>query len=363
METQKLSFARQMSHDILLGHDILSEIVGRMSRLGLHKRCIVVTNETVARWYLQPLIAELRTRGFETHEAILPDGETHKTLETAQSLFPKFLEAGLDRKSPVIALGGGVVCDLAGFAASVYMRGLPLVLMPTSLLAMIDASLGGKNGVNLPEGKNLIGTFHQPALLGIDVSALRTLPLNQLSYGIVEAVKHGAIADAPYFKFIQKNCASIKARDLPLMQRLVRRSLHIKKTFVEADELDTTGSRASLNFGHTFGHAYEALGGYLRHHHGEAVGLGMLTALSVSRARGLLKEDYTESLTSLLKEFGLPVELPREYTPDAIANAILHDKKRQRDAIKLILPVSLGAVEKVLVPISDLKPLLESVMR
>lgn len=363
METQKLSFTRKSAHDILLGHDILPEIVGRMSRIGLHKRCIVVTNETVARWYLQPLIAELRTRGFEAIEAILPDGETYKTLETAQTLFPKFIEAGLDRKSPVIALGGGVICDLVGFAASVYMRGLPVILLPTSLLAMIDASLGGKNGLNLPQGKNLVGTFHQPTLIGIDVSALRTLPLTQLSYGLVEAVKHGAIADAAYYKFIQKNRSPIKARDLPLMQRLVRRSLHIKKSFVESDELDMTGSRAALNFGHTFGHAYELLGEYRRLHHGEAVGLGMLTALSVSRVRGLLKEDYAESLIDLLKEFGLPVELPREWTPDLIVNAMLCDKKRQKDAIKLILPVSLGTVEKLLVPISEMKHLLESIER
>ena len=363
METQKLSYTRSSTHDILLGHDILAEIVGRMSRLGLHKRCIVVTNETVARWYLQPLIAELRTRGFETSEAVLPDGESHKTLETAQSLFPKFLEAGLDRRSPVIALGGGVIGDVTGFAASVFMRGLPLVLLPTTLLAMIDASIGGKNAVNLPAGKNLVGTFHQPTLVGIDVSTLRTMPLTQVAYGLVEAIKHGAIADAAYYKFIRKNVSSIKARDLPLLQRLVRRSLHIKRSFIEDDELDLTGNRAFLNLGHTFGHAYELLGEFRRFHHGEAVALGMLTALSAARARGVLHEDYTESLTELLKEFGLPIALPREWTPDMIAGAMLRDKKRQKDAIKLILPVTLGKVEKAVVPVSEIKPLLESISR
>jgi len=363
MENQKLSFTRTSSHDILLGHDILAEIVGRMSRLGLHKRCMVVTNETVARWYLQPLIAELRTRGFEASETVLPDGETSKTIETVQTLFPKFIEAGLDRKSPIIALGGGVIGDLTGFAASVFMRGLPLVLLPTSLLAMIDASLGGKNAVNLAQGKNLVGTFNQPVMVGIDVSALRTLPLTQLSYGLVEAIKHGAIADAAYYKFIHKNRSAIKARDLPLLQRLVRRSLHIKRTFVEADELDLTGNRSLLNFGHTFGHAYELLGAYRRLHHGEAVALGMLTAIAVSRLRGLLKEDYSEGLIDLLKDFGLPVSVPREWTPEQIAEAIQHDKKRQKDSIRLILPVSLGKVENVLVPVSELRNILESITR
>lgn len=305
------------------------------------KHCAIVTNETVAKWYLQPLVAELRSKGIQTCEIVLPDGEKYKTLESVTRILNHLCEKQLDRNTPLIAVGGGVICDLGGFAASIFKRGLPLILMPTSLLAMVDASIGGKNGVNLPGGKNLAGSFYQPTLTAIDVSVLRTLPLSQLAYGLVEAIKHGAIADSAYFRFIFKNVEAIKTRQITLLQRLIRRSIHIKKSFVAEDELDH-GIRAHLNFGHTFGHALEAAGSYIRLHHGEAVGLGMLMALKASRTIGKLEDDYSANLRQILEEFGLPTTIPGELDRKELLKSLSQDKKKTEDGYRFILPEGLG---------------------
>lgn len=343
METQKLVFSRSSNNEILLGTDIFKEIAAKVYRNRTAKKCVVVTNEVVAKWYLQPLLAELRSRGVKADEIIIPDGEKYKTSETAFSIIAKLCEFGMDRDCPIIALGGGVVGDLTGFVASIFKRGIPFFQIPTSLMAMVDACIGGKNGVNLEQGKNLVGSIYQPVFTAIDVSVLRTLPLTQLSYGMVEALKHGAVADAAYFRFILKNSEEIKSKQLNLLQRLIRRSIHIKKTIVLEDELDQ-GIRAQLNLGHTFGHALEAAGNYIRLHHGEAVGLGMLMALRASSVCGLLEEDYTEGLLQLLKDFNLPQKLPEELDKKEIINTICQDKKKDQDGYTFILPVKLGKV-------------------
>ena len=341
METQRLVFKRHSTNEIILGNDIVKETVSRLLRFRVARHCAIITNETIARWYLAPLASELRSRGFSVHEIIVPDGEKFKTFDTALDIIKSLSASGIDRDCPLIGLGGGVVCDLTGYVASIYKRGLPLVLVPTSLLAMVDASIGGKNGVNLEQGKNLAGTFYQPLLTAIDVAVLRTLPLNQLSYGLVEAVKHGAIADSAYFRFIFKHMSEIKSKQLPLMQRLIRRSIHIKKSFVATDELDTS-LRNHLNLGHTFGHALEGAGNFIRLHHGEAVGLGMLMALKASSAAGVLEEDYSESLKSILKECGLPTQIPGEMDKKEILNNLTQDKKKNQNSYQFVLPKSLG---------------------
>ena len=341
METQKLTYTRSTTNEVILGNDIFKDVAARVLRLRAAKRCAILTNETVARWYLQPLLAELRTRGMQASEIVLPDGEKFKNLDTISTILSKLCEDGLDRNCPLIALGGGVICDLGGFAASIFKRGLPLILMPTSMLAMVDASIGGKNGINLAGGKNLAGTFYQPVLTTIDVAVLRTLPLSQLAYGMVEAVKHGAIADSAYFRFIHKSIDTIKAKQISLLQRLIRRSIHIKKTFVAEDELDH-GIRAHLNLGHTFGHALEAAGNYIRLHHGEAVGLGMLMALKASRSIGKLEEDYSEDLNHILTEFGLPTKIPPELDKKSLLISLSQDKKKEQDGYRFILPQTLG---------------------
>jgi 3-dehydroquinate synthase len=341
MESQKLTFARTTSSEIILGADIFKEIAARLYRTRTARKCAIITNEVVAKWYLQPLLAELRTRGIKADEIVIPDGEKFKTFETAHDIINRLCELEIDRDCPIIGLGGGVVCDIAGFTASIFKRGVPLILMPTSLMAMVDASIGGKNGVNLEHGKNLVGSFYQPLLTAIDVSVLRTLPLTQLSYGLVEAIKHGAVADSAYFRFILKNSEEIKARQINLLQRLIRRSIHIKKSFVVEDELDQ-GARAQLNLGHTFGHALETAGSYIRLHHGEAVGLGMLMALRASSSSGLLEEDYSEALLQLLKDFNLPQKIPNELEKKEIINTLCQDKKKNQEGYTFILPVKLG---------------------
>lgn len=362
MESQKLVFSRTSNSEILLGKDLFKEIAARVYRLRTAKKCAVITNEIIAKWYLQPLLAELRTRGIKADEIVLPDGEKYKTPETAFSLVTRFCELDLSKDCPVIALGGGVIGDLCGFAASVYKRGIPFVQVPTSLLAMVDASVGGKNGVNLPLGKNLVGTFYQPVLTAIDVSVLRTLPLTQLSYGIIEAIKHGAIADSAYYRFISNYSADIKSKQINILQRLIRRSIHIKKSIVQEDELDQ-GIRNQLNLGHTFGHALETAGNYIRLHHGEAVGLGMLMALRASKSIGILEEDYSESLLHLLAEFSLPQKVPEELDKKEILNTITQDKKKNREGYTFILPLKLGKVVSHRVPVEKLEDFISDSMK
>lgn len=343
MEQQKLNFSRTSNSEIIIGSDILKDSVAKILRMRLSKKAVILTNEIVAKWYLQPLIAELKTRSIDAIEIIIPDGEKHKTIETATSIISQMATRGIDRDSILISLGGGVIGDIGGFVSSIYKRGIPHIYMPTTLLAMVDASVGGKTGLNIPEGKNLIGSFYQPNLVAIDLCTLRTLPLTQMSYGLVEAIKHGAVADSAYYKFIIKNTDAIKAKESNLLQRLVRRSIHIKKNIVMEDELDN-GKRAVLNFGHTFGHAYETVGEYMRLHHGEAVGLGMLTALRIAERTGDLKENYSDSLKTVLNEFNLPTNVPKELDKTKILNTIANDKKIKEGKNTLILPVKLGEV-------------------
>jgi 3-dehydroquinate synthase len=360
MEIQKLQFKRQSCSEILLGNDLVNKIASRINRIRTAKKTVIVTNEIVARWYLQPLLAELRTRGVQAQEIILSDGEKFKTKETAFSIIARLCELEMDRDCPIIALGGGVITDLTGFAASVYKRGIPLILLPTTLMAMVDASIGGKNGINLDTGKNLVGTIYQPVFTAIDVSYLQTLPLTQLSYGMAEVIKHGAISDSAYFRFILKNTEQIKSKQISLLQRLIRRSIHIKKSMVVEDELDQ-GKRRMLNFGHTLGHALEAAGGYVRLHHGEAVGLGMLMALKAASLLKVLEEDYSEALLQIFKEFNLPTKFPRELTKDNIINVICQDKKKNQEGYKFILPIRLGKVTEFCVKPEQIHNLLKKI--
>lgn len=341
METQRIEYSRSTMTEIIIGNGILKEFSARLSRLTSARRCAVITNETVAKWYLEPLKEELANKGFSAVEIIIPDGEKYKNFETVISLLSELSKNQIDRDCVILGLGGGVICDITGFAASIYKRGITLALVPTSLLAMVDASFGGKNGVNTSEGKNLAGTFYQPALTCVDVSFLLSLPLSQLSYGVVECIKHGLIGDSAYYKFLCNNISEIRARQLVILQRVVRRSVYIKKSFISKDELDK-GVRAHLNFGHTFGHALESAGGYIRLNHCEAVGLGMLMAIKTSALLGILKEDYSEQLKIVLRELELPISLPTEISVNSILAYIAQDKKRNEKGLAFVLPVSPG---------------------
>ena len=341
MENQRLEFTRHSKTDIFIGTELFSIIGAKFNLAGLPKNCVVITNETISNLWLEPLTKALKEKNIKVNPIVIPDGESNKNFETVQNIIDKLVEYELERDCPIIGLGGGVVCDIAGFTASIYKRGVPLVLIPTSLLAMVDASFGGKTAINTSTAKNLVGSFYQPVLTFMDVSLLETLPLSQLYYGLVEALKHGLIYDMAYFKFIIKNLEDIKAKKLPVLQRVIRRSVYIKKEFILEDELDNA-KRAHLNFGHTFGHALETAGNYVRYNHAEAVGLGMLMAIKAALNVEILKEDFSDQLKEVLTKLELPTEISTDIPVEKLIEIIKSDKKRNHDFIKFILPENPG---------------------
>jgi len=287
----------------------------------------IVTDDTVARLHLARFADALRARGRKVTAAVVPDGEGSKSLARAEELCESFAREGLDRRALVVALGGGVVGDLGGFVASIFLRGVAYVQVPTTLLAQVDSSVGGKTGVNLPAGKNLVGTFWQPRLVYADVTALATLSDRDRAAGLAEVIKHALIADAPLLALLEAQAARARAGDPELVAELVARSCAIKARVVGTDERETTGARALLNFGHTVGHALESASHAeakpLRH--GEAVGLGMLAAARVAAAEGGVALEGR--IRALLDAVGLPTDLDRRLSPGALARVAV-DKKR-----------------------------------
>ncbi|HVC01307.1 MAG TPA: 3-dehydroquinate synthase [Steroidobacteraceae bacterium] len=298
----------------------------------------VVSNLTVAPLYLPRLRAALTDR--RLGECILADGERHKTLATAAAVLDALVEQRFNRDTTVIALGGGVVGDIGGFAAACYQRGVACVQMPTTLLAQVDSSVGGKTGVNHPGGKNLIGAFHQPAAVIADTESLATLPQRELRAGLAEVVKYGCIADAALFDWLERSMPRLLARDPEALTHAIRRSCELKASVVARDERES-GLRAVLNFGHTFGHAIEAATGYQRYLHGEAVAIGMLIATDLSARLGLVDAPVLARLRALLGAAGLPLDAPR--IGAAKARQLLQmDKKVLRGAVRLVLLAAIG---------------------
>jgi 3-dehydroquinate synthase len=275
----------------------------------------------------------------------MPAGEVNKILDTVSSLYDGFLEAGLDRNGLVLALGGGVVGDVGGFAAATFMRGVSLVQVPTSLLAMVDSSVGGKTGVNVPRGKNLVGAFHQPRLVWMDVGTLRSLPSRQLSAGMAELIKHGAIRDAGFFEWLEASLEGVMALEPEFLIPALERSCAIKAEVVRRDERES-GLRMILNFGHTVGHAVEALKRYRGILHGEAVAIGMAFAAARSEALGLSPAGTRDRLVSLLVRAGLPTELP-DFPRRAYLQALRVDKKKRESRIRFVALRGIGRVEIV----------------
>jgi 3-dehydroquinate synthase len=276
--------------------------------------------------------------------AAVPAGEHSKSLAEAAKLYSQLAARAADRQTPVIAVGGGVVGDLAGFVAATYNRGLPLVMVPTTLLAMVDSSVGGKVGINLPEGKNLVGAFHQPAGVWIDTALLDTLPDREYRSGLAEAVKYGVILDAELFAWLEKNTDAVVRRDSAAVAHVVTRSCRLKADVVEQDEREETGLRMVLNYGHTFAHAFEVVGGYGAWRHGEAVAAGMVCASRLAERRGLIPADVTIRQAKLLARLGLPTERRPEWEPDALLSVMRRDKKNVGGRMRFILPTRLGHV-------------------
>jgi 3-dehydroquinate synthase len=309
------------------------------------RRALVVTDANVRPLAERYADALADSTGLGAELAEVPAGEGSKSLERAAELYDRLVDMRADRHTVVLAVGGGVVGDLAGFAAATYARGVPLVMVPTSLLAQVDSSVGGKVGINHPRAKNIIGAFHQPAGVWIDTDVLRTLPVRELRCGLAEVVKYGVILDADFFAFVEANAEAILALDPAATRRIVARSCELKAEVVSKDEREETGLRAVLNFGHTIGHAIEAVAGYGgAFQHGEAVAAGMVLECRLAERQGWIEADLTERLALLLGRLGLPADA-RGLDPDALLDAMTRDKKNRGGRVRFVLPRALGQVE------------------
>lgn len=312
---------------------------GRSCRRGL-----IVTDANVAAM-AKPYADALRASGIATTVAVVPPGEASKSLDQAAELYDRLIELRADRHFAIVALGGGVIGDLAGFVAATFVRGLPLVMVPTTLLAQVDSSVGGKVGVNHPRAKNIIGAFHQPAGVWIDVNMLHTLPLRELRCGLAEVVKYGVILDADFFGELEATADAILAGEPRSIRRVVARSCELKAQVVSRDEREETGLRAVLNFGHTVGHAIEAVAGYGGAYlHGEAVAVGMVAECRIAEGLGRIGPEVTGRVAALLERFGLPTSAPG-LDPDALLEAMTRDKKNRDGKVRFVLPRSIGSVE------------------
>nr|WP_307727337.1 bifunctional shikimate kinase/3-dehydroquinate synthase AroKB [Massilia litorea] len=347
----------ERSYPIAIGPGVLDDGALLARQVGGNKAAIV-TNTTVAPLYLDKVAAPLRAAGREVVEIILPDGEEHKNWQSLMLVFDALLANKCDRKTTLIALGGGVIGDLTGYAAASYMRGVPFVQIPTTLLSQVDSSVGGKTGINHPLGKNMIGAFYQPRAVLADTATLSTLPARELSAGLAEVIKHGAILDAAFFDWIEANIDRLVARDPGALSHAIARSCEIKAEVVRKDEREG-GLRAVLNFGHTFGHAIEAGLGYGTWLHGEAVGCGMVMAADLSRRLGLVDDATVERVRALVAAAGLPVKAP-DLGIERWIELMEVDKKNEGGAIKFILLKPLGSPSISSVPPELLRATLES---
>ncbi|MFA0810308.1 3-dehydroquinate synthase [Microbulbifer epialgicus] len=334
----------ERSYPIIIGSKLLGDSQYLLPYIRGQQICIV-TNETVAPLYLQQLLKGLSS--FDKVDVVeLPDGESFKTLDTLNRIFDTLLEQRHNRTTTLIALGGGVVGDMCGFAAACYQRGVDFIQVPTTLLAQVDSSVGGKTGVNHPLGKNMIGAFYQPRLVLADMDTLTTLPDREFSAGIAEVIKYGLICDEPFFSWIEKNIDALLSRNPQALAYAVDRCCRDKAEVVASDEREA-GGRAILNFGHTFGHAIEAVQGYGRWLHGEAVAAGMMMALELSRLQGDVDDDLLVRVRSLLTKAQLPQQSPADMTVDHFLQAMRVDKKVVDGKLRLVLLRALGDAKVV----------------
>lgn len=333
----------ERSYDIAIGSDSLGEVGEHIKSFGLSPKIVLVSNPTVFSIYGERVSVSVKKAGFNPFTVIIPDGEEYKDLLWVQHIYDELLAAKLDRSSALVALGGGVIGDITGFAASTYMRGISYIQVPTTLLAQVDSSVGGKTGVNHKLGKNMIGTFWQPGLVWIDVETLKTLPKRELLAGIAEVIKYGVIRDKELFNFIEANREKILNLDSNILTHIIKRSCEIKAEIVSKDEREA-GLRAILNFGHTIGHAIETVTEYKRFLHGEAVAIGMCVESRLSLMLGLIERDEVLRVRSVVDSFGLPSEMPAHIDINGILSSIQLDKKAVAGELKFILPEKIGSV-------------------
>jgi len=322
---------------------MLNQLGPLCSKAGLSGNCLVITDENVAGHYGAAVVKSLESAGFTVAKTVLTPGEQTKCGDQLFNLYSECIKAGLDRKSFIVALGGGVIGDLAGYAAASYLRGIRFVQVPTSLLAMVDSSVGGKTGINIPEGKNLVGAFHQPELVLADLDTLKTLPAREYAAGLAEVVKYGIIFDAPFFELLEKNIDRLSdVNEVELLARLVGRSCGIKADVVAQDEREG-GLRAILNFGHTVGHAIEKVAGYGEYVHGEAVAIGSVYAARVSVEVTGLSQRECDRIERIFPALNLPVTAPG-YAWQDLRNALTVDKKTVGGMPRFVLASEIGTV-------------------
>ena len=328
------------SYDIIIEHGSLPSLGARCATLGLSGVAAVISNPTVSALYGAAAMDSLEAAGFRAVLIEIPDGEEYKNSATLNQVYDALLAAGIDRSSFVVALGGGVVGDLAGYAAATWLRGIPFVQVPTTLLSQVDSSVGGKTGIDHPLGKNLIGAFYQPRLVLIDVATLNTLDVRQFRAGLAEVVKYGVIIDLPFFEYLESNIDAILAMDPDALVDIIRRSCELKAQVVELDEKES-GLRAVLNYGHTLGHAFESLSGYCGMVHGEAVAIGMALAARVSEALGFCSQEEIARIVALIKHCGLSITVPA-FDRQKLLDSIATDKKAKGGAITFICNHGIG---------------------
>jgi len=330
------------SYDILIKPGSLGEIGAHLAALGFCGKVGIVTNPVIGRLYSKTILHSLKSSGFDPVTIVIPEGERSKSLSSVTTILDALIKARFERQSLLVALGGGVIGDLTGFAASIHLRGIPFVQVPTTLVAQVDSSVGGKTGVNHPLGKNLIGTFYQPRLVLIDPETLRTLPPREWTAGLAEVIKYGVIADESFCAELERSMDRLVKLDMELASWAIVRSCEIKADVVGKDERES-GLRRVLNYGHTIGHALESLGRYRKWIHGEAIAMGLVQEADLSRHLGLCSPDVVDRQRELVRRAGLPGAMP----PCTFTNfwkAMLHDKKTVHGQVHCVFPERIGRV-------------------
>lgn len=329
------------SYVIAIGRRVIEQVGAIVAGVRKPTTAAIVSNPVVARLYGSAVIDSLNSAGIRAETVVIPAGERFKTLKTVEKIYNCLLDMGMDRGGAVVALGGGVVGDIAGFAAATYMRGVDCYHVPTTLLAQVDSSVGGKTGVDLPRGKNLVGAFHQPRAVAIDIDTLRTLPARELRSGLAEVVKHAIIYDQEFYRFLDNRAARLLGRDPDSTEEAVRRSVEIKRDVVQSDERES-GLRAILNYGHTIGHAIEVVSGYGSYRHGEASSIGMVAEAILAEQMGVAQRGIAEQVAAILARYRLPVRIEPGVSTGALLDAIQRDKKAMSGELRLALPAAMG---------------------
>jgi 3-dehydroquinate synthase len=333
-------------YDIAIGGNTQTDL-GAFIGSRLPGRSAFVVSDANTGFHAETVAESLVRLGFRVIRTEVPAGEESKSIAIVNQLWERLAAMAASRRTVIVAVGGGVIGDLAGFVAATYARGIPLVMVPTTLLAMVDSSVGGKTGINLKAGKNLVGAFHQPAAVWVDTQTLATLPVREFVSGLAEVVKYGMILDSEFFAWLETHTSEVLARNQAAIEFVIARSCRMKADVVEKDEREETGLRVTLNYGHTFAHAFETIGGYGNWLHGEAVAAGMVCASRLAQRLGLIDDAVTVRQIRLLQSLGLPVSTRSEWSIDAMIEVMRRDKKSLDGRLRFVLPTTIGHVRLV----------------